>query len=271
MRLVHEGDYAETREVLLAVHRELHRALAAQDSRFAKGFDLGRMLADTVLLSKPTDHKTLLYEFNHDRLRNAYQWLNDLHSLLPDHASYGVSGSLKKWEDWISGNKGVIPRSESAHGRFTQALHDQGENWRQLLCGEKPGMDFLVAENYKAAGNQVSKHFLSLIFGFIRGWWYAISLFVATVGGIVYLIVHYTPHGDTRLPAFIVTIATTLGISWKTVASTLGQVAKEAEGPLWDAEVNEAIVIATTHLPVFKARNRKSSKALYAFPGDTSV
>lgn len=269
--LIHEGDYLETKEVLLAVHRELHRVLATQDPRFAKGFDLGRMLADTVLLSYSADQKTLLYEFNHDRLQNAYQWLNDLHSLLPDHASYGVSGSLKNWEDWIKGNKGFVPKGESAHERFRQALHDQGESWRQLLCGEKPGMDFLVAEDYKAAGNQVSKHFLSLIFGFIREWWYAIALFVATVGGVVYLIVRYTPHGDTRLPAFILATATTLGISWKTVASTLGQVAKKAEGPLWNAEVNEAIVIATTHLPKLETRNLDSSKALYIFPGETSV
>ena len=269
--ILKEQSDVEKRKSLLAVHRELHRKLAEYDPRFARGFDLGRMLADTVLLSDPMRPETILYEFNHYRLGNAYLWLNDLHSLLPERASYAVSGTLMAWQDWVDGNKGVIPTDASSQGRFHQALHDQGESWRQLLCGEKPGKDYLTADNYNSAGNRVTKRFLSMIFGFIRGWWYAIALCFMALAVVGVVIVQFTPAHRPLFPAVILTTATALGISWKTVTATLGKVAKRAEGPLWEAEVNEAIVLATTHLPNFKERTPISSAALYAFPSGTIV
>ena len=90
-------EVGSTRATLLAVHRELRRALAAEDVHVATGLDLGRMLADTVLLPDPKTPSTLTEEFKPERLWNAYGWLDDLHSLLPDHGADAVSGSLKQW------------------------------------------------------------------------------------------------------------------------------------------------------------------------------
>jgi len=269
--IIAEGvDPEETKKNLLVIHRDLHRELAAQDPRFAKGFDLGRMLADTVLLSHPGTPETILYEFNHYRLRNAHGWLNDLHSLLPDHASNAVIGSLKKWEQWVQRNEGVVPIDTSSQARFIQTLHDQGEIWRQLLCGEKAAVDFLDAKSYKHAGDQVAKHFLTLLLYFIWGWKYAIAFFGAGIAGIGYEIMKHN-HGHSIVAAVITTVTVTLGITWKTLASTLGRVIENAEKPLWKAEVHEAIVTATTLTPNFKKRDLKSSESPYVFPGATSV
>ncbi len=252
--LIKEGVNADsTRTSLLTVHRELRRALATEDVRVATGLDLGRMLADTVLLANPKTPKTLVDEFDHFRLGNAYGWLDDLHSLLPNHASDAVSGSLKQWETWVKGNSGVVPvGNETAtvvHGRFTRSLHHQGEVWRRLLCGEKLALDLLSAKDYKNAGDRVAKNFLGLIGTYIVNWWYVILIFAGVISGIAYAVVTYAPSGSSTTAALIATAAGSLGISWKTVASTLGRVTTAAEGPLWDTEVKEAIVIAATQLP----------------------
>lgn len=251
--LIKEGVNADsTRTTLLTVHRELRRALATEDVHVATGFDLGRMLADTALLANPKTPKTLIDEFDHFRLGNAYGWLDDLHSLLPNHASDAVSGSLKQWEAWVKGNSGVVPvGNETAtvvHGRFTRTLHHQGEVWRRLLCGEKLALDLLSSADYKMAGDRVAKRFLGLIGTYIVSWRYVILIFAAAIAGIAYAVVKYAPTGTSTTAALIATAAGSLGISWKTVASTLGRVTTAAEGPLWDTEVKEAIVIAATQL-----------------------
>lgn len=242
-----DGDGDSTMRTLLTIHRELRRELATQDAHLVTGLDLGRMLADTVLLANPKMPETLTEEFKHERLGNAYGWLDDLHSLLPDHASDAVSGSLKQWEDWVEGNKGVVP--VNVHKGFTRSLHYQGELWRRLLCGEKPAVDLLSAADYKKAGDRVTKRFLGLVGNYMASWWYVILVFAAAIAGIAYAVVKYAPNGPSTAAALIATAAGSLGVSWKTVASTLGRVMTKAEGPLWDTEVKEAIVIAATRLP----------------------
>lgn len=249
--LIKDGiDADSTRRTLLTVHRELRRALATEDVHVATGLDLGRMLADTVLLSNPKVPKTLVDEFDHFRLGNAYGWLDDLHGLLPDHASDAVSGSLRQWETWVKGNNGVVPISNEmateGHETFSRSLHHQGEVWRRLLCGERLAIDLLSAADYKKAGDRVAKRFLGLIGTYIVSWWYVILIFAGAVAGIAYVVVEYAPSGSSTTAALIATAAGSIGISWKTVASTLGRVTTAAEGPLWDAEVKEAIVIAAT-------------------------
>lgn len=252
--LIRPGVEADsTRAGLLTVHRELRRAVATEDVHVATGLDLGRMLADTVLLPDPKTPKTLTEEFKHERLGNAYGWLDDLHSLLPDHAADAVGGSLKQWEAWVSANGGVVPvgaeEASVVHGRFTRALHHQGELWRRLLCGEKLALDLLAADDYKKAGDQVTRRFLGLARTYAWSWKWVILLFLVVTGGLAAVIIAFAPRGASTIAALIAAAAGSLGVSWKTVASTLGRVTQKAEGPLWDAEVNEAIVIAATQLP----------------------
>ena len=136
------------------------------------------------------------------------------------------------------------------HGRFTRALHHQGELWRRLLCGEKLALDLLAADDYKKAGDQVTKRFLGLARTYAWSWKWVILLFLVVTGGLAAVIIVFVPRGTSTVTALIATAAGSLGVSWKTVASTLGRVTQKAEGPLWDAEVSEAIVIAATQLPL---------------------
>ena len=244
-----DGDSDTTKRKLLTIHRELRRELATVDRHLPTGLDIGRMLADTVLLPDPKTSKTLKDQFEHFRLTNAYGWLDDLHTLLPVHASDAVTGSLKKWEKWVKDNQGVIPTDIQKDGLFSRTLHHQGETWRRLLCGEKQPLDLLSADDYKKAGDRVAQRFLGLVGKYIVNWRYTILIFLAIVGGTVFVVVHFAPKGPSTVAALIATAAGSLGVSWKTVASTLGRVTSKAEGPLWEAEVKEAIVLAATRLP----------------------
>jgi hypothetical protein len=246
--LADEGIEPEsTRKALLDIHEELRRVLTAKDMHLATSFDLGRMLADTVLLVDAKQPGTFTEQFEHFRLVNAYDWLDDLHRLLPAQSADAVSGSLRQWEIWVEDNKGII--STEARGQVIRRLHSQGELWRRLLCGEKRASDLLSAGDYKDAGDRVTKRFLGLVASFAWNWKWMIALFLLAVGAISWAVIKYSSTGPTTVAALIATAAGSLGVSWKTAASTLGRVTAKAEGPLWDSEVQEAIVIAANDLP----------------------
>jgi len=246
------SDAEATRRTLLSVHQDLRRALACANSHAVRGFDLGRMLADTVLLADAHAPAGLAELFGHDRLENAYGWLGDLHRLLPDHSADAVAGSLHHWEQWVTLSL-VPPRGADAPmllgTAVVRALHHQGELWRRLLCGDRQAVDLLTARDYKQAGDRVARRFLGLVGSYALSWWYMIAGLLVVAGATIWAILDIVPRGGASTAAIIATVAASLGISWKTVGATLGRVTARAEGPIWDTEVGAAIVIAATHLP----------------------
>ena len=242
-----EGDDRTTREALLDAFISLRQGIASHDAHLATALDLGRVLADTVLLVDIEEPKTLTDQFDHFRLGNTYAWLADLHRLLPEHAADTVAGSLRRWEEWVKECQGHVP-ADVRQG-FTRTLHHQGDLWRRLLCGDLLAGDLLSAEDYKEAGDRVGKRFLAMLGEYALAWRWVIGLFAVLVAGIIVLVIKCAPTGASTIAALIATAAGSLGVSWKTVASTLGRATSRAEGPLWDAEVSEAMVIAATRLP----------------------
>jgi len=123
-----------------------------------------------------------------------------------------------------------------------------------LLCDERAAIDLLTARDDKLAGDRVARRFLGLVGSYALSWRYMIVGLLIVVGATICAIVVVVPHGGASTAAIIATIAASLGISWKTVAATLGWVTARAEGPIWDSELGAAIVIAATviaatHLP----------------------
>jgi len=106
----------------------------------------------------------------------------------------------------------------------------------------------MTARDYNQAGDRVARRFLGLVGGYALSWWYMIAGLLAVAGATIWAILDIVPRGGASTAAIIATVAASLGISWKTVAATLGRVTARAEGPIWDTEVGAAIVIAATHL-----------------------
>jgi hypothetical protein len=148
----------------------------------------------------------------------------------------------------------------------------QGERWRRLLSGEILPRDLLTADNYRQAASDYLGRIGRLTWSFARRFWPAIIVVLGGTGAIIWAILTYAPTGAASVAAVIATAAGSLGVSWKTVGSTLGKVATQAEQPLWNAEVLEAIVVATFIPPVEMndraiASLRKQTGGSKALPG----
>jgi hypothetical protein len=249
-------DRAGKQTQILETYTLLRLGLGAADAHSGTALDLGRMLADTVLLSnEPADY---VQQFGQYRLANAYGWIEDLHSSFPAHAADTVRGSMQIWQAWVSDHKGTAAAGQAEH--LKRALDLQGERWRRLLSGEILAMDLLSADDYRAAAAELFSRLRGLVGSFARRFWPVIGIIAAATGAIVWAIVAYATAGVATVVALIATAAGSLGVSWTTIGSTLGKVAAKAEDPLWDAEVTESLVIAATITP--QSMNRKTMSAM---------
>jgi hypothetical protein len=237
---------------ILQTYTRLRVDLGAADPHLGTALDLGRILADTVLLpSKPDEYSR---EFRKFRLANVYGWLEDLHTYFPKYAADTVRGSLEIWHGWVLQNADSI--SGEDHRRIRLALTRQGEKWRRILSGEILAEDLLGAEDYRAAAMYFLGKLRGLIWDFVKRFWPVGLPIVLVTAGIIAAIVTWAPGGAASVVAVIAAAAGTLGVSWKTVSATLGKVASNAEQPLWNAEVQESIVMAATLLPTDAGRRK---------------
>jgi hypothetical protein len=239
------GTTPERQFQILEAYTRLRVDLGAADPHLGTALDLGRILADTVLLSvSATDFRD---EFGRFRLANVYGWLEDLHAYFPPYAADTVKGSLELWQGWMSQHAAETGGEQGAIVR--RSLTRQGEKWRRILSGEILAEELLTASDYGDAASFFLRRLRGLVWSFLRRFWPVVLPLAAVVAAIVYVIVKYAPNGPASVAAYIATAAGTLGVSWKTVSSTLGKVAANAEQPLWNAEVLESIVMAATVLP----------------------
>ncbi len=235
---------------ILQTYTRLRVDLGAADPHLGTALDLGRILADTVILpSKPADYR---HEFRKFRLANVYGWLEDLHSFFPTYAADTVKGSLEVWQGWVVQHADSISGEDQQRVRL--ALTRQGEKWRRILSGEILADDLLGADDYRDAAMFFLGRLRDLIWDFAKRFWPVALPLLLVTAGIVAAIVRWAPGGAASVVAVIAAAAGTLGVSWKTVSSTLGKVAANAEQPLWNAEVQESIVMAATLLPTAASR-----------------
>jgi hypothetical protein len=235
-------DVAKRRKIHEAYHT-LRIELGASDPHIGTALDLGRMLADTVA---PNTSDVLMENFSEAQLSYACGLLDDLHTSFSDNAADVVKGSLRSWEKWVKRTSEIADRQ---HADPINTLRHQGEIWRRILCGEMRARDLLTSEGYRRAAAHLLSRLRGLAVIYLQRWWYiAISLLVV-VGLATWGIVAYSSGGTAAIVALIATGAGALGISWKTIASTLGKVSTMAEGPLWDTEVLQAIIVDATITP----------------------
>jgi hypothetical protein len=253
---------------ILQTYTRLRVDLGAADPHLGTALDLGRILADTVILPvTPADYRT---EFNKFRLANVYGWLEDLHAYFPQYAADTVRGSLEIWQGWVSEHADSI--AGDGHERARRALTMQGEKWRRILSAEILAEDLLTADDYRDAATFFLGRLRGLVWDFVKRFWPVALPLLLVTAGIVAAIVRWAPGGAASVVAVIAAAAGALGVSWKTVSSTLGKVAANAEQPLWNAEVQESIVMAATLLPTDASRRevmamRRAAREAVEQPG----
>jgi len=235
---------------VLSLHRSLLGTLTASDFRLGKAYGLGRALADTCL--KPMDQASLTTELAPYRLANLLAWLDDLSTALPAHAAHSVASSLERWRDWATSVTSQ-PGAETL-----AALRHQGQLWRSLLSGEKGATSMLEIGNYLDAAGSLLNHLRTILGGVIRRFCGLALLVLVLLGiGIAFLAV----GGASHLVAGASSILVAVGLTWKGLGTTLGQLAGRVEQPLWGAALDDAITDAITLLPG-NTRDNRGRRAL---------
>jgi hypothetical protein len=227
------------KEDVRKIHGELLEVLTASDFRLGKAYGLGRALADTC--RKPTDQATLQEELGRHRVANLLGWLEDLSSQLPAHSAHSVAKSLERWVEWAA----AVPESEPIDHAL-HALRRQGDLWRALLSGEKHGTEMLEIDDYLDAGRELATQMRSVARALV-GRFPLLTLLAGLLltGGIALLII----GSSSAIVAGAGSILAALGLTWKGLGSSLGQLAGKLEQPLWGAVLDTAITDAITLLP----------------------
>lgn len=252
---------------LLEAHIALGRALSCCDARLAKAYHLGISLAATCYA--PDGPESLVREFDSHRTAQMGEWLADLTSLFPDHSCRAVRLSCCIWRRWVEEGEGKIGNSVAGNGspgaiqrvkaratgqkpasdpqrewiEVRRSLARQGEVWRALLSGEKPGTAMLELRDYVAAAARA----LGNSVGLIRRLWPALAVALALLAAGTLLVVEIQGPGAKLVG--LASFAGAVGITWKGIGGGVGAVAKKLQEPVWGAALDEEIASAITTLP----------------------
>ncbi len=231
------------------LHVKLLSALTVANFRLGKAYGLGRALFETCWempagdTANPDDtakyHQALGHHLGEKHLAKLIAWCLDLKSVLPDHAGQAVAGSLERWRSW--GRQKPWTSIEPAD--FSRRLRRQGERWRAILTGEKDARDLLTTTTYINAGEELISDAAEVTLGFVKRFWALVALMAVLLFGGLAAILLANKNGAI---AGLVSVATALGLSWKTVSPTLSRLSGKLSGPLWEAELDAAITDAVT-------------------------
>ncbi len=270
------------------LHIDLLVTLTAADANYGKAYGLGRALADT---SRPHQSPSDLAEtFERHRVNQLYVWLDELASVLPDHAARSVGRSLGWWSEVATASGGGSPLSAASaptnpfvvnsiakqvwwkhtarvlwpfgeqirekvvappdQPTLAAAVVRQGVLWRQILAGEKLGSDLLTPGDYLHAGERLAKHYANL-FRQAQGTLIPIlALLLVLLAAVVLTLVLIPGSAVARTATAAAAGAGTLSASWRVVRARAAPIVARLEAPLWGAELNTAVAEAITIPPV---------------------
>lgn len=246
-----DHNWGATLNAVFTVHCRLLEALSVADFRLGKAYGLGRALAETALVPAAAGdaeaEKNFAELLNAGRLTTLKNWLVALKTMLPDHAAYGVSRGLDDWCRWAAAQR---PARDWQDARADMRI--QGYLWRELVTGEKAGKDMLNAAGYVAAAWQIAK----------RAWWLFVTMAVIAV--IVVGVVLSLPglSSTARLVAILGWLGATLAAGLKAAGPLLGSAIEDAEGWLWQTELDESIATAATRVPPHQKHHRVTGAAV---------
>jgi hypothetical protein len=232
-----------TLDAIFTLHCRLLEALTVADFVLGKAYGLGRAIAETALrpagaMTEEERAAQFRCVFEAGRLITVKDWLADLKTLLPDHTAYAVSRSLHDWQRWVAGDRQV---GDWAAARA--AIRVQGRIWRELLTGEKAARDILSLSDYLAAGRRGAVEMVR------RFWWVAAAAAILTAG-VIYAgsYLHGLPD-LVRVVGSVAWLAGAAGLFAKGSSAVLGPGVTQAEGWLWQTELDGSVAVAATRLP----------------------
>lgn len=277
----------EYREALGHLHVDLLVVLSAAGPYFGKAYGLGRALADTTRPHQsPGQFAT---SFGQHRIGQLYLWLDELASLLPEHASRSVSQSLGWWEQAVSAASGIPKRgadampagypgnerrqpsrwrqmtarlkTPSARRRpvrpeplsvdeLTAAVARQGGIWRRVLTGEKLCTDMLAPQDYLRAGDRLARHYSVMARQALLAFLPWLVVLLIVLAAVIVVLVLAPGSAVARTATAAAASAGTFSGVWKIIQTRVGPIAAQLDQPLWGGELDTATAEAITIPPV---------------------
>lgn len=273
----------EYRAALIDLHVDLLVLLTAADTSYGKAYGLGRALADTTCPNQSPEQ--LAASFERGRIGRIYVWLDELASLLPEHAARAVAQSLEWWQQavaaadsggtirpyfteqadgrpaWKQAAAALTPRRQQestvqppAMESLAAAVARQGALWRGILDGDKMCTDLLTPQDYLRAGDRLAHHYANLAWRVLATmpWLLALPAFFFA---IVVVLAVIPGSAVARTATGVAALAGTLSGTWRAIRTRVVPVAAQLEGPLWGSELDTAAAQAVTIPPVGTPQN----------------
>lgn len=235
-----------------SLHDALLKGLTAREARLGKAYGLGRALAETMLIPSTDDPASFSSQFNSYRISTLQADLDDLERSLPPYSADAVSWTLERWSQWAA-----AANLESAGAQWTpdqkrqvgQSIRRQGQVWYGLLTGEIDPLQLLEPRDYVAATESLLAYIGRLAWSFLVSNWIGRVLGLVALAVTIFLVA-VSIMG--RFPAVVgaaVLLLGALGVTGGSIASSVGRVLRQAQGPLWDAELANGVAAEALHLP----------------------
>ena len=218
----------------MELHTGILTVLWSVASPLAKSYQLGHDM-EQMCATPVADQSTTVSASVKGHSTKVHRLLTALASRLPANAAHATDNSLRLWS-----------ASLSAGGEETPGdLLRQGRRWHDVLAGEVSGKDGLRLTDYVAAADSVAGKLWQTARQVVARFkvWLIVAVLVVAAGIVLIVI-------GTRgtIGAGITALLATFGLTWKGIGDFFGRAAANAEGQLWDAEIDWAIAYRFTIL-----------------------
>jgi hypothetical protein len=211
-------------------HVRLLSVLTAADFRLGKAYSLGCTLAESTCFAD--DWSAAITS---DSVPAVAESIRQLASALPAHASHPVADSLAAWSRWGRSPKGHVAASAVTGGK----LAAQGLLWRGLLSGEKAPTGVLELADYLRAGEGMIELNLRLAWkSFTHFWWLVLLVILMFAAGVTVIVLS---DSGAAIVGGAATVATSIGLGWKGIGTSLGTSAAKLEDPIWQGQLDRVI------------------------------
>lgn len=221
------------RAAVKATDAALMADLLVRNFRFGKAYGLGRALCSITTQRGWEAAARLLGD---ETLAATVQgWLGDLKSSFATCATDTVVITFQQW------------RKVAAQTAGPQALSNldrQGEIWRSLLSGEKACTDFLNMGDYVLASLNLVGQYARLAGSFLRRWWLGIGLALVVLVALGGLALAMNQAGGVF--GAVAAALGLLGLTGASAGAAVRQALGLVEQPLWQIEITDAMVFATS-------------------------
>lgn len=245
-------DVTALKEVVQALHERLLKILTATDPGLGKAYGLGRALAQTMLVPSTDMPSSFFHEFDKYRVAVLQADLADLKAALPSYSADAVQSTLGAWSSWVvADNLGEagVEWTTAQKRHVGQSIRRQGEIWYGLLTGGIDPLQTLRPEDYVQATESLVKRIGELGWSFLTSNWIGRILTIVALGVAALLAaVSITGH-LAAVAGTAVLLLGALGITVGSVATSVRQALRQAQTPLWEAELTSGVAAATLRLP----------------------